>query len=159
MAGFKIFLFNSIHLTQVIRCTPVVTMLPKLRGMFQLRTGIIIQAFGIAEWLCFFHVLYTLLYVWPQLLKQKTVICFLYMQIKLKTALRETKQKRSPQKEPPRGRWAWPNGPKFLLRRSTRWLVHDISLPSQLLSSWLSQAFMVFAVNYSYFSFDNRMYE
>jgi len=147
MAGFKIFLFNSIQLMQIIRCTPVVTMLPKLRGMFQLRTGIIIQAFWFAPWLCFFHVLYALLYVWPQLLKQKSVICFLYMQIKLKTTLRENKQKRSPQKKSPRGRWAWPNGPEFLLRCSTWWLVHDISLPSQWLSSWLLQAFMVFAVN------------
>lgn len=145
MAGFKIVLFNSTHLTQIIRCTPVVTMLPKLREMFQLRTGILIQAFWFAAWLYFFHVLYVLHYDWPQLLKQKSVICFLCMQIKLKATFRETKQKRPPQKKSPRGWWTWPNGPEFLLRCSTRWLVHDISFPSQWLSSWLSQAFMVFA--------------
>uniref|UniRef100_A0A0A9CK23 Uncharacterized protein n=1 Tax=Arundo donax TaxID=35708 RepID=A0A0A9CK23_ARUDO len=36
--GFKIFLFSSIHLTQTILCTPVVPVVPKLSGMFPLRT-------------------------------------------------------------------------------------------------------------------------
>lgn len=66
MAGFKIFLFNSIHLTQTIRCTLVVTMPPKLMGMLDLRTGIMIYAVctllinGFAGWPCFFHMIYIL---------------------------------------------------------------------------------------------------
>ena len=44
MAGFKTFLFNSIHLTQTI-WRILVTMLPELRGMLLLRTGIMVYSF------------------------------------------------------------------------------------------------------------------
>jgi len=61
--GFKTSLFNNIHLTQTIRRT-LVTMVPELRGMLQLRTGIMVYAFCLLMGSLSILLPYDLQYMW-----------------------------------------------------------------------------------------------